>query len=126
MRLIVDELRFAVRAFSRRRALAFAAIVTLGLGIGLTATMFSVVNGVVLRGLPVDSPDGLRYVERAVASDQTASPAVPVADFLELGELVCRDAHVRQGPTAKAVNLRFLQLVDYCGVPTGIRTPIAA
>ena len=79
-----DELRFALRIFSRRRVLASMAIVTLGLGIGLTATMFSVVNGVVLRGLPVEAPEALRYIERTVAEDEAAATAVPLADFLEV------------------------------------------
>jgi len=84
MRQIVDELRFALRIFARRRVLALMAVVTLGLGIGMTATIFSIVNGAVLRGLPVDAPAALRYVERTAAEDQRASTAVPMGDFLEI------------------------------------------
>lgn len=52
MRDILADLRFAVRGLARRPAFALSAVVTLALGIGLTATMFSVLNGVVLQPLP--------------------------------------------------------------------------
>jgi len=84
MRLIVDELRYAVRILSRRRLLVSVAIATLGLGIGLTATMFGVVNGVVLRGLPVEAPGRLRYLERTFETGRSGSPSVPLADLLDL------------------------------------------
>jgi predicted permease len=51
-----DELRqdvvFAVRQLLRARGFTAVALLTLGLGIGATATMFSAVDAVVLRGLP--------------------------------------------------------------------------
>ena len=50
------ELRIAVRSLARQPGTAVLAIVALALGIGLTTTMFSIVNGAVLRGLPFPSP----------------------------------------------------------------------
>ncbi|MFH1500003.1 MAG: ABC transporter permease [Verrucomicrobiota bacterium] len=85
MCVVVDELRFAIRMLWRRKLLAAVAILTLGLGIGLTATMFSALNGVVLRGLSLEAPDRLRYVERAFAPERDEGPALPTADFLEIG-----------------------------------------
>jgi len=80
---VFEELRYAVRILSRRKWLVSGAVVILGLGIGLTTTMFSIVNGVVLRGIPVRHPDELRYLERTFASDVRDNPAVPPVDFLE-------------------------------------------
>ena len=51
------DLRFAVRLLVRERWFAAAAVLSLGLGIGLTSTAFTVYNAVLVRGLPVDDPD---------------------------------------------------------------------
>ena len=52
-----QDLRFAVRLLARERWFAAAAVLSLGLGIGLTSTAFTVYNAVLVRGLPVDDPD---------------------------------------------------------------------
>jgi predicted permease len=56
---MLQDLRFAIRSLARRKALLFLAVTTLGLGIGVTTTLFSIVNGVLLRPLPYASPDRL-------------------------------------------------------------------
>jgi putative ABC transport system permease protein len=47
-----QDFTYAVRALAKRRAFATAAILTLGLGIGATTAIFSVVNAVIVRPLP--------------------------------------------------------------------------
>jgi putative ABC transport system permease protein len=54
---ILQDLRYAVRGFSRARSLALVAILTLALGIGAATTMFSVVYAALLRPLPFAEPD---------------------------------------------------------------------
>jgi predicted permease len=56
------ELRIAVRSLSRQPGMAALAVVALGLGIGLTTTMFSIVNGAVLRGLPFPESDRILHL----------------------------------------------------------------
>ena len=51
-----QDLRFAVRLLIKERWFAAAAVLALGLGIGLTSTGFTVYNAMLLRGLPVDDP----------------------------------------------------------------------
>lgn len=53
------DLKFAVRSFKRAPGFTFIAVLTLALGIGATTTMFSVLDGVVLRPLPYDNPTEL-------------------------------------------------------------------
>ncbi|MCK5653004.1 MAG: ABC transporter permease, partial [Gemmatimonadetes bacterium] len=61
---LARDLRCGLRTLGKRRAFAVAAIVTLGVGIGMTTTMFSVVSSVILRPLPVQNADGLVYLRR--------------------------------------------------------------
>ena len=52
-----NDCRLAARALVRDRWYAAVVIATLGLGIGLTTIAFTLVNAVVLRGLPYDDTD---------------------------------------------------------------------
>jgi macrolide transport system ATP-binding/permease protein len=53
------DVRYAFRTFCRNPGFAAVVIVTLGLGIGANTAVFSVINTVVLRPLPVARPDEL-------------------------------------------------------------------
>ena len=64
------DLRFATRAVRRRPGFAISAGLTLALGIGMTATIFSLVQGVLLAPLPYAAPDRLVVAwERNVSRD---------------------------------------------------------
>jgi predicted permease len=54
-----QDIRFALRALRRRPLFATVAIVTIALGIGSATSIYSVVDGVLLRPLPFREPDRL-------------------------------------------------------------------
>jgi putative ABC transport system permease protein len=56
---VLQDLRHALRALRRAPGFTVAVIVTLGLGMGATSAIFSVVNGVLLRPLPFPHEDRL-------------------------------------------------------------------
>ncbi len=53
----LQDLKFAIRALSRRPGFTAAAVLTLALGIGANAAMFGVIKTVVLGPLPFETPD---------------------------------------------------------------------
>src|SRR5690349_4895076 len=59
MDTLVSDVRFAVRSLVRSPSFSITAILALGLGIGSTAGVFSLLEGVVLRPLPYRQPSRL-------------------------------------------------------------------
>jgi len=77
------EVRIAVRSLLRQPGMAALAIVALALGIGLTTTMFSIVNGAVLRGLPFPESDRVVHMAPFNIAEQDDEDA-RVHTFAEL------------------------------------------
>jgi len=62
---ILSDFRFALRSLSRVKGLAMTVVVTLALGIGANAAIFSVVRGVLLRPLVNRDQDRLIYLRQS-------------------------------------------------------------
>src|SRR6266403_85617 len=60
--LFAQDLRFALRSLSRAKGLALTVIITLALGIGANAAIFSLVRGVLLRPLVNADENRLIYI----------------------------------------------------------------
>lgn len=78
----VRDLQFAARQLLRSPGFSLLAIVTLGLGIGANTSMFSLVNGIMLKPLPYADLDRLSAVYRA--TPQKSDGGLAPADFLDL------------------------------------------
>jgi predicted permease len=62
LQTLFNDLRYAVRQLSKTPAFTLVCVLTLGLGIGANTAVFSVMNAVLLRSLPVADPSRVVYL----------------------------------------------------------------
>jgi putative ABC transport system permease protein len=79
MMSFVNDLRIAVRSLSQTKGLAFTVVLTLALGIGANAAIFSLVRGVLLKPLVNQDEDRLIYIRQSApaAGDDNSGFSVP-------------------------------------------------
>src|SRR4029079_16872471 len=77
----LQDLAYAWRTLRRTPAFTLVAIATLGLGIGATTTIFTVVNGVLLRPLPYRDPGRIANVCVDFGVGAQSLPAMSPGDF---------------------------------------------
>jgi putative ABC transport system permease protein len=77
------DVQFGARLLAKERAFTFAAVTMLALGIGATTAVFSVVNGVLLRGLPYANPDRIVSVYEKRVKEGQLRGFVSVPDLLD-------------------------------------------
>ena len=53
---MIRDIRFAIRSATRNPALTSVIVISLALGIGANTTIFTLINAVFLRPLPVNDP----------------------------------------------------------------------
>ncbi len=85
--MLTSDLRFAFRSLSRAKGLAITVILTLALGIGANAAIFTIVRGVLLRPLVNRDESTLIYVRQSqpgLGSENTAF-SVPELQDIESG-----------------------------------------
>ena len=74
--MLLHDVRYAFRGLWRNQALALAGIACLALGIGVNTTIFSIIDGVLLKPYPYDDPDRIVVFEMRHASNGSADLSV--------------------------------------------------
>jgi len=89
---LIHDVRFAFRRFTRAPGLVLAAVVTLVLGIGANTAIFSLVDGIWLRPLPIADPSHLIEIEsvkdHAAADSERTNTTSSYPEFEDLRERV--------------------------------------
>jgi hypothetical protein len=78
------DIRFALRSLLRARGLAATVVVTLALGIGANAAIFSVVRGVLLRPLVNRDEDRIVYVRQSAPGLGAENTTFSVPEIIDL------------------------------------------
>jgi Domain of unknown function (DUF4010) len=82
MDTLMQDLRYALRTLARNPAFSSVVILTLALGIGANTTIFTVVNGVLLKPLPYPEPERLLMLWETQLSNGTLGTVAP-ANFYD-------------------------------------------
>src|SRR5258706_14264029 len=80
----ITDFRFALRSLARIKGLAITVIVTLALGIGANAAIFSVVRGVLLRPLVNKDEDRLIYIRQSAPGIGSENAKFSVPEIRDL------------------------------------------
>lgn len=72
---LVQDVRYALRTLRRRPLFTGVGVVTLGLGIGASTAMFSVVDGVLLADTPYRDPDRVMSIWQTLEGREGYTPA---------------------------------------------------
>ena len=86
MGTLMQDLAYAWRTLQRSPGFAAVAILTLGLGIGATTTIFTIVNGVLLRPLPYKEPHRIANLWVDFGVGAQSLPVMSPGDFRDYQE----------------------------------------
>ena len=88
---MIADFRYAIRQLIRRPVFTVVALLTMALGVGANSAIFSIVNAVLLRPLPVESPEELVDIY-TLDGDETFMNPHDYPDYMAIRE--DRDAFV--------------------------------
>src|SRR6185312_4743054 len=101
----LQDLKFAVRSLRRSKGLTITVVVTLALGIGANAAIFSVVRGVLLRPLVNRDEDRLIYIRQSARGIENATFSIP-----EIQDLSSRVKTIREFGTFSTIGFTMVGL----------------
>ncbi len=82
----MHDVRYALRFFRRNLAFTAIAVLTLAFGIGGNTAIFTMVDALVLRGLPYPAPERLMAIETRKAQQPEIEPWTSALDFFDFRE----------------------------------------
>jgi putative ABC transport system permease protein len=129
---MLRDLRFAIRSLRRTPVFALTAATVLGLGIGANATVFTIVNTVLLRPLPFERADDIVQVRRrtqfgsggsfamhdylALTNQQDALSALAILDVFSGGRYTLLTTDAAETTTACHVSAQFFAVLGVAPV----------
>jgi predicted permease len=111
------DLKIAVRSLARARTLWITVAVTLALGIGANAAIFSVVRGVLLRPLANRDEDQLLYVRQSAPGIRVENATFSVPEIKDIGSEL---KTIKEVGTFSALDFTMLGLGDPREIRAGV------
>jgi putative ABC transport system permease protein len=118
MQQLIQDLRYAVRGLIKRPGFTIIAVMTLALGIGANSAIFSVVDGVLLRSLPLPDAQSLYAVHTGAATfnrydgplsyPEYQDVVQQTRSFQSIGAWVDSDANLSDGVRPERVTTRIV------------------
>lgn len=84
---LISDIRHGLRSLARTPTFTVVVILTLALGIGANAAIYSLLEAVVLRPLPYPEPDRLMILQEKEEGREAYSSSFSPADYLDLRKL---------------------------------------
>ena len=94
---VLQDIRYAFRILRKSPGFTAVAILTLALGIGANTAIFSVLNALVLRELPLPHPEQLVRFGAHTPGDDYASVSLPMFQEIMRDQNVFSDAFAQEG-----------------------------
>jgi putative ABC transport system permease protein len=79
---VLRDVLYGFRSLRRSPGVLAAGVAALALGIGLTTVMYSVIYGLLIKGLPFAEPERIAMIYRTDPRGQGQEDLIPFADFL--------------------------------------------
>jgi putative ABC transport system permease protein len=83
MQTLWQDLGYGARMLLKKRGFTLIAVITLGLGIGANTTMFSVINGLLLRPMPFKDPERLVHLTETAPKARFETMGLSFTDFAD-------------------------------------------
>ena len=96
--MFARDISFAVRTLRKNPAFTITAVLTLGLGVGASTAIFSVVNAVLLRPLPYANPERLATIQSDMKARNVMNFPVAPGNMLDI------KAHAQAFESIAAIN----------------------
>src|SRR5580704_10670393 len=101
METLIQDIRYGARMLMKNPGFLLIAVITLGLGIGANTAIFSMVDSLLLRPLPVQEPGRIAVL----AAQQKNGPVQPTLSFSDYRDIQSQTSETFSGLTGYIVGL---------------------